>query len=355
MSQHPDDRSTTGEDRAFECLRHAVQCNCHISDARHAGDYSLCIYLLKMREFFRWENGLPLTEPLPREAVGAWLSERESLWEDLVEAAYAPLPVYRERIAPFDEVAINARLRPRGLVYGSGIGAGGKPLFFLGTELHAESRNGLDVVIVADEHARDLAAPPAMLRDGTITVRRESLRRVLWERIEAWQWRRSEPRLGALLDHYGFADDPGGALERMTEHEIESVVLHEIGEARAGERLGGDWEAMLAELGRSRGEVFARAVRDHVADCLVTLPTLIERDDHASLALYLASLDGPRRTLFPALAGCDAAEPGGLRTVVERGAAHWPEVALAMLAAWRGGGAAAEPEIARLAETRALH
>jgi hypothetical protein len=33
-----------------------VQKNCHISDAQYAGDYTLCIFLLKMREFYRWEN-----------------------------------------------------------------------------------------------------------------------------------------------------------------------------------------------------------------------------------------------------------------------------------------------------------
>ena len=37
-------------------LSDTVQLNCHISDARHAGNYTLCIYLLKMREFYRWEK-----------------------------------------------------------------------------------------------------------------------------------------------------------------------------------------------------------------------------------------------------------------------------------------------------------
>jgi hypothetical protein len=355
MPKRCSNASETAKDPAFASLRHAVQCNCHISDARHAGDYSLCIYLLKMREYYRWERGIGLTETLPRDEVGSWLSEREALWDDLAEAAFAPLPVYRQRIAPFDEADINARLRPHGLIYGSGLGAGGKPLFFLGTLLSAEQRDGLEVIVVADEHARDLAAPPAMLRDGTITVRRESLRRVLWERIEAWQWRQRDPRLGALLDGYGFSDDPDGALERMTEHEIETVVLHELGEARAGTRLGPDWERMLLELGRSKGEAYARAVRDHVADCLVTLPILLERDDRAALAFYLASLDGPRKALFPRLAACDAADPLALQRIVDAGADHWPRVAEALLATWRDAGEGAETRVAAQAEGAALH
>lgn len=40
-------------------LAGAVQYNCHISDARHGADYSLCIYLMKMREYYRWEQRLP--------------------------------------------------------------------------------------------------------------------------------------------------------------------------------------------------------------------------------------------------------------------------------------------------------
>ena len=31
-------------------LVNTVQKNCHISDARHAGDFTLCIFLLKMME-----------------------------------------------------------------------------------------------------------------------------------------------------------------------------------------------------------------------------------------------------------------------------------------------------------------
>jgi hypothetical protein len=45
---------------ALATLVQAVQTNCHIADARHAADLTLCTYLLQMREFYRWEQGLPL-------------------------------------------------------------------------------------------------------------------------------------------------------------------------------------------------------------------------------------------------------------------------------------------------------
>ena len=42
----------------LDVLVDAVQTNCDIADARHAADLPLCIYLLQMREFYRWEHGL---------------------------------------------------------------------------------------------------------------------------------------------------------------------------------------------------------------------------------------------------------------------------------------------------------
>ena len=43
-------------------LTDAVQYNCDVSDARHGGDYSLCVCLMKTREFYRWEKRLGFRE-----------------------------------------------------------------------------------------------------------------------------------------------------------------------------------------------------------------------------------------------------------------------------------------------------
>ena len=59
-------------------LADAVQRNCDISDARYAGDYGMCTFLLKMREYYRWEHELPFTRALPRAELGDWLSAREA-------------------------------------------------------------------------------------------------------------------------------------------------------------------------------------------------------------------------------------------------------------------------------------
>jgi len=55
-------------------LQQYVQHNCHISDATHAGNYTLCIYLLKMREFYRWEHALGFDTRIDNDDIGSWLS-----------------------------------------------------------------------------------------------------------------------------------------------------------------------------------------------------------------------------------------------------------------------------------------
>jgi len=57
-----------------------------------------------------------------------------------------------------------------------------------------------------------------------------------------------------------------------------NVLLHEIGETEAGKLLGTQWKDMLNDIPRSKTELQMRTVRDHLADCLSTLPSLIEEE-----------------------------------------------------------------------------
>lgn len=210
----------------FPALVAAVQANCDISDARHARDMTLCTYLLEMREFFRWESGLPLSAPLPRAAVGAWLSGREALWAGVEGAGYRPLPLNDALVDPFDTDALNRELVPRNVVYGAGVGRFGKPQFFLGALEREEWRDGVRVLVTRREYARDLAPAPAALRGDTIYVRLESLQRVLWERTAAWERKRTDGALKSTLAAYGFGDDPDAALAAMAAAEAETLILH---------------------------------------------------------------------------------------------------------------------------------
>jgi hypothetical protein len=309
-------------------LAEAVQRNCDISDARHAGDYGMCTFLLKMREFYRWEQELPLTRVLPREALGDWLSAREARWQEIEAEDFEPLPLEAGAAEPMAAETANRELLPCGVVYSAGYGRFGKPVFFLGALLRVEERDGLRVILSSCEYARELAAPPAMLQGRTIYVRLESVRRYLWEKIEEWQWRKAGNRMARALAGYDFVADPERALARMAENETESMILHELGEARAGELLGPAWEDMLASVARTPAEVEARAVRDLLADCLSTLPALVERENLPALHFHFATFDAPRRELFPeALEAYEAFLASGslrpLQRVAAEGAERW--------------------------------
>lgn len=312
----------------------AVRTNCHVSDARHAGELTMCTYLLEMRELYRWERGVGFGVPLPHADVRAWIAEREALWSRLEDTAVSPLPLPSGRIDAYEAAAANAELSAHGLVYGSGIGRFGKPQFFLATLEREEWRDGMRVLVAGDELARDLSAAPAASRDRTIYVRLQALRQLLWERIEA---RRGDGALARALALHGFDGRSDGTLSAMVTAEAEALILHELGECRAAERLGPGWEAMLGNLRSRRSELFVRAVRDHLADCTVTLPTLLERGALASLHFWFANLAGLRLALFPAIVAAyarwnESPADDALGAVIEAGAVHWQRVADDILA-----------------------
>ena len=333
----------------FDQLVEAVQANCHVTDARHARSMTMCTYLLEMRELYRWEHGVAQTASLPRAEVGTWLAGREALWAAFEEYEYRRLPVAGGDIDPFDVDAMNRALVPHDLVYGAGIGRFGKPQFFLGALEREEWRGGVRILVARREFARDVAPAAAALREGTITVRLESLRRMLWEKVEGLSVKRTDGALRAALDAYDFAGAAEAALERMAAAEAETLILHELGESRAGRLVGPQWEAMLSGATR-RTELLARAVRDHLADCLVTLPALVERDADASIHLWFANLEGMRRELFPGLVDAYAAWRGGDRgrailDAAQSGVAHWERACALLLSRCVDCGADAESAI----------
>lgn len=327
-------------------LREAVQANCNIADARYAREMTMCNYLLAMRELYRWEEGLPLHQPLKQAELSAWIARREGLWNELEDADFLPVPV-GGGCDPFDNAAINAALAPLGLVYAGGLGRWGKPHFFLGDLARQEARHGLTVLVSEREHARDLFAPPAALRGGMVFLRLDALRRWLWEKTEIWGVRQADGALKAALDGYGFAGDAEAALDRMAAEEAETLILHEVGEGLAEPLLGPAWREMLGGLSQRRAELLARAVRDNLADCLSTLPALIERNAGPSIHFYFANFDGMRRSLFPRLAAAYATwhrtgDDADLRLAFRDGQTHWREAALRLLATWQNDPGAAE-------------
>ena len=318
----------------------AVQRNCHIADARHAGNYTLCVYLLKMREYFRWEKGYGFDDKLSQADVGDWLKERESFWEAIEDEPFAELSVDGKSYDPFDSEAVNAALNPHGLVYSGGLGKHCAPHFFLGKLGCRQMQAGFTVFVAENEYARDLTAPPAMALDSAIFVRRESVRRMIWEKIEEWRWNRYENAMGRAIENFDLGGDIETALDAMTDTVLDALLLHEKGEVLAGKILGPDWEQMLAGLPRSQTELMVRAVRDHLADALSTLPGLVADGSDAALHFYFANLPNMHKHLFPALqrAYRDWAN-GGRRSAIEAlvptSENHWSTLAGRILDIYR--------------------
>jgi hypothetical protein len=337
----------------------AVRNNCHISDAQHATDFSLCVYLLKMREYFRWENRLPFGAALSHHELTDWLTERERLWETVGERPFESIPVGKREYDPFDADMINDQINDLGYVYSSGIGRNLKPHFFIGLLEQIRRHNGYTLYLSGREYARDLTAPPAMSLGSSIFIRRESLSRMLWEKLEEWRWNKPANAMQKAIACYDFDSLPEEALNRMVDNEIRSVMLHEIGEVMAGKILGRDWENLLSALSQSRAELMIRAVRDQLADSLSTLPGLLEEGNPASLHFYVANLGNLRRSLCPTLvAAYESWEKTGdiskLEAVARKGCEHWSTVAGDILAFYREGPADLQERIVTRVETAVL-
>jgi len=336
-----------------------VQKNCTITDARHARDMTMCTFLLEMREYYRWEMEIPFHARVPKDELGDWLNARENIWNTVEEAEFEPLPLNAGdtglfEVDPFESEAVNRELIPQGLVYSSGLGRFRKPHFVLAQLQRQEQREGLNVLVAGCEYARDLIAPPATLRNGTIFLRMDSIRRLLWNKYEEWQWREKDSALGRAFMHYGFERDVERGLDCMADAESETMILHEIGEARAEKLLGAQWNTMLGQFTSKHAELLARAVRDHLADCLVTLPTLMQCEAYGSLHFYIANLSGLRRALFPALSAAyegwhTRRDSVGLSTVIAQGETHWLGVAQQLLADFNAAPQNADARLNQLA------
>lgn len=334
-----------GEDPALPGLLAAIQLNCDISDARHARDATLCTYLLHMRELYRWEAGHRWRDPLDHATIGRWIAARESRWESLEDREFVALPI--DGIDdPFDADAVNAVLAPRRLLYGAGRIPGRGAAFFL-AELHSSSRReGLEIRQGGRELARGLLAPPAALTNagrGPIVVRRESLARWCWERVELYSRNRTSPgALHAMVTAYGLDRDFDEALPAWLDDQVETVVLHELGEHRIGQRLGPAWAAIREALPGAHAPARITAIRDHLADLTVTLPVLLSRGEPAPLHSWFAGYEGWRSTLWPGLpityaAWCAGDGGASMRAAMEAARRHFLNLADDVLGLWSRG------------------
>ena len=243
----------------------------------------------------------------------------------------------RDSYDPFETEQINTKLLPLGLVYSGGLGTHRVPHFFL-AKLEAQYEYADHRVIVSNvEYARDLTAPPAMTLGDTIFIRKQSIRRMLWEKAQEWNWHKIENAMSKAFSYYPFDNDIEAALDAMTADELESILLHEKGEIETSNILGDDWKTLLAEVTDARVELMLRTIKDLYADSCVTLPKLIESNNAASLHFFAGNMTALRKDLCPSFvttyqAWCKGASLENFSAWVLRAQQHWHELIKELLA-----------------------
>lgn len=198
------------------------------------------------------------------------------------------------------------------------------------------------IIEIGREIARDILAAPAALAGDTIVLRHDAFERWLWSSAEAWGRSHEAGAMRATLQAYGYEADRAGALARLAREQRETLLLHELGEHAAGLALGPGWDAYFGRLEDRRGEIVARAVRDLLADCLVTLPAIVRSRSTPTAHFWFATFGGLRRELFPQLQSAyealrERADWAPLEAAVGAGHDHWSRIALGLAREPAGG------------------
>ena len=115
----------------LESITRQVLLNCDISDARHAGLYSICGLALRLRDLYKWEAGLPPWIEKESSEILDWIGNKEQKWEEIADTEYSKISIRGRDYDPFDTRQINAVFEPLGFYYGAGYARSLKPTFFL--------------------------------------------------------------------------------------------------------------------------------------------------------------------------------------------------------------------------------
>ncbi len=259
-----------------------VDANCQVAAAGQAGQFSLCGTLLRLRQLYKWEHGLPpWREPEPAEVL-EWIEGKERSWEALEGADWQDLTWDGGSFEPLAVEELNERLVPQGFAYGAGLGRGHAPTCFLGELQEKRLLGELTILVLGPELARDLDATPA-LRQGSLIYARLSdptqQRNVFLKvALEAYG-----------LDLAGLLRNPEEAFAGFAAEELEAVIRHEVGEALEP-GLGAAFGTLLDLFPQTRIELWLRSLKDALAEVneFGRLVYLIEGRRLASLATMLA-------------------------------------------------------------------
>lgn len=293
-------------------IKQCIRYNCDVTDARYAGIYSVCGLVMRLRDLYKWERGLPPWQEDESAKVLEWIGTKETCWENLADADYRPVPVNDHLVDAFDTAAVNEILRPAGLFYGAGYAQSLKPTFFLAKIAGQRTVNGRTVWTLGREMARDLLTLPAFTQDGQVVLRTEAGRMFLWDQI-AYMSNSGRRALDFALNASGIPDSRPESIQRhfdsLWKVQERLYVQHEIGELAETVFRRPVWQSMLADYPHSAVELFIRALKDILADTgeQGTLLHLIQQRNAAGLGLFMAFGSGIIRKLTqPLICAFDA-------------------------------------------------
>ena len=280
--------------------------NCDISDAYHAGMFSICGLALRLRDLYKWEKGLPAWQESDSAEVLEWIESKENKWESYPENGFKELTINGRTFDPFDTVGINAILEPHSIFYGAGYARSLKPTFFLADIAEKTSLGGNIIYTLGRELARDLLTIPALTQEDCVILRQESARLFIWDSI-FYIKKSARSALKFALDSCGLKNQEPKALQPHLATILaalkESYIYHEIGELRDTDFDRDIWREVIAAFPYSPVEYLARAVKDLLADTndYGTLRYIVKKRKTAALAFYAAFLDGLAKEFFPEL------------------------------------------------------
>jgi hypothetical protein len=285
----------------------SVRFNCDVTDARHAGMYSVCGLVMRLRDLYKWAHGIPPWQEDASDKVLAWIGDKETRWEALMTAKFQGLSIDGKIFDAFDTAGVNQLVHPVDLFYGAGYAHSLKPTFFLADIEDELSIDGRSVRVLGREHARDLLTLPAFTQDGQVVLRTEAGRMYLWDQIlylantgrRAFEFAARQCGLGdsdpkTLRHHF----------DRIWKVQKSLYIRHEVGELAETVFDRDIWQRMLAAYPHTAVELLVRTLKDLLADTSDkgTLPDLIRHRNGAGLGLYMAFGNGITRTLTRPLA-----------------------------------------------------
>jgi hypothetical protein len=285
-----------------------IRRNCDISDARDNGIYSICTLVLKLRNLYKWENGLaPWQEP-DSPVLLDWIAAKEEYWEFIKNEAFLQISINGEEVDPFLLPEINGYLAFDNHVYGAGYGRSMKAVFFIAEVLEDRLVEGCPTLILGEEKARELSSPFAMLQDGVIYIRKEPMRFFFWDQIQEIS-PSSRIAMQQALSCYGLMKNDCSfdrqrlidVFDTIIDGELDIFIYHEVGENQKNLLDSNVLKKIISAFPATALELVGRAVKDILADTHPKglLGHILAREKKSSLGFYVSFLDGMRKLLCP--------------------------------------------------------